>query len=84
MLACFAGQLKVVKMLRQAGARYDDFDRGGSTPLHWAVDGGNTYLLEWMIEDGAQVNIPDHNCGWTPLLRCGMYMSSEPHQWRNG
>jgi ankyrin repeat protein len=65
MLACFAGQLKVVKMLRQAGARYDDFDRGGSTPLHWAVDGGNTYLLEWMIEDGAQVNIPDHNCGWT-------------------
>lgn len=70
MLACFAGQFDIVKILRNAGARYEDYDRGGSTALHWAVDGGNIKLIEWMIEDGADVNIADHNCGWTPLLRC--------------
>ncbi|XP_053407058.1 fibronectin type 3 and ankyrin repeat domains 1 protein-like isoform X2 [Mercenaria mercenaria] len=70
MLACFAGQLECVKILRKNGAKYDDFDRGGSAPIHWAVDGGNVKLLDWMIEDGADVNLRDMNSGWTPLIRC--------------
>lgn len=71
MLACFAGQLDSVKILRSNGANYEDFDRGGSAPLHWAVDGQNDKLVEWMIKDGAEVDIRDQNSGWTPLLRCG-------------
>ena len=71
MLACYAGQLDVVKKLREYGARYDDYDKGGSFPIHWAVDGGNARLLEWMITDGADVNLKDMNLGWTPLIRCG-------------
>ncbi|XP_064602158.1 fibronectin type 3 and ankyrin repeat domains 1 protein-like [Liolophura sinensis] len=70
MLACFAGQLDSVKILRSNGANYEDFDRGGSAPLHWAVDGQNDKLVEWMIKDGAEVDIRDQNSGWTPLLRC--------------
>lgn len=73
MLACFAGKQEVVMRLREHGARYEDFDKGGSTPMHWAVDGGNTRLIEWMIKDGADVNMKDCNSKWTPLLRCGMY-----------
>ncbi|XP_022288625.2 fibronectin type 3 and ankyrin repeat domains 1 protein-like isoform X1 [Crassostrea virginica] len=70
MLACFAGQFDAVKLLRANGAKYDDYDRGGSTPIHWAVDGGNTRLIEWIIKDGADVNLKDHSHGWTPLIRC--------------
>ncbi|XP_041368142.1 fibronectin type 3 and ankyrin repeat domains 1 protein-like isoform X2 [Gigantopelta aegis] len=70
MLACFAGQLEVVKLLREAGASYTDCDRGGSSALHWAADGGNVKLIEWMVKDGADVNLKDHHSGWTPLLRC--------------
>lgn len=70
MLACFAGQFDAVKLLRSHGARYDDYDRGGSTPIHWAVDGGNVRLIEWIVKDGADVNLRDHSHGWTPLIRC--------------
>ena len=55
MLACFAGHLGVVKQLRSYGATWEKRDRGGSMALHWAVDGGNTELIKWMIQDGAKV-----------------------------
>ena len=45
-------------------------DKGGSTPLHWAMDGGNLDLIKWMLKDGADVAATDIN-GWTPLLRTG-------------
>jgi len=73
MLACFAGQKDTVKMLREHGARYEEYDRGGSTPMHWAVDSGNSQLLDWMIHNGADPNMRDKQSGWTPLLRCGKY-----------
>ncbi|KAL5017563.1 hypothetical protein ScPMuIL_007152 [Solemya velum] len=76
MLACFAGKQEVVMRLREHGARYEDFDKGGSTPMHWAVDGGNTRLIEWMIKDGADVNMKDCNSKWTPLLRCASVSGS--------
>ena len=50
--------------------RYDMHDKGGSTPLHWAMDGGNLDLIKWMLKDGADVAATDIN-GWTPLLRTG-------------
>ena len=71
MLACFAGQFEAVKLLREHGAKYTDYDRGGSSPMHWAVDSGNCQLIDWMIKDGADVNIRDGGSGWTPLIRCG-------------
>ena len=71
MLACFAGQLDCIKHLRKYGAKYDEFDKGGSSPIHWAVDGGSVKLLDWMIEDGADVNLKDSKTGVTPLIRCG-------------
>ena len=47
------------------------FITGGSTALHWAMDGKNHELIDWMLDDGADVQATDHN-GWTPLLRVGM------------
>uniref|UniRef100_A0A0L8HVD3 Fibronectin type-III domain-containing protein n=1 Tax=Octopus bimaculoides TaxID=37653 RepID=A0A0L8HVD3_OCTBM len=70
MHACIHGQLPAVKMLLNNGALYNDFDLGGSSPLHYAVDSCKCELIEWMIKDGADVNIQDRNAGWTPLIRC--------------
>jgi len=57
MVACFNGHEAVVRVLREAGASWKCKDRGGSTPLHWAIDSGNPRLIQWMIDDGAEVNL---------------------------
>ncbi|KAL4231203.1 Fibronectin type 3 and ankyrin repeat domains protein 1 [Mactra antiquata] len=70
MFACYSGHLDCVKILREHNASYTHYDRGGSAPIHWAVDGGNVKLLDWIIADGADVNLRDLNSSWTPLIRC--------------
>ncbi|XP_071494843.1 fibronectin type 3 and ankyrin repeat domains 1 protein-like [Diadema setosum] len=70
MLACFAGHLKVVRQLRAQGASWDTKDLGGSTALHWAVDGGNKDVVQWAIMDGSKIDVRDSSSGWTPLMRC--------------
>ncbi len=64
MLACFVGHLEVAKKLRSHGATWDKRDRGGSTALHWAVDGGNTELIKWLIQDGAKVRRGGNGMMW--------------------
>lgn len=68
MLAAYAGQTQSIKELRHYGAKYSIKDRGGSTALHWAMDGGNLELIDWILDDGADLHATDYN-GWTPLLR---------------
>ena len=72
-MASFAGKLACVKELRHFGADYDKKDRGGSTSFHWAMDSKNTEMIDWMIDDGANMEVMDLN-GWTPLLRVGQYL----------
>ncbi|CAD5125524.1 DgyrCDS13731 [Dimorphilus gyrociliatus] len=69
MLAAFAGKLISVKELKHHGARFDLKDKGGSTALHWAVDGGNVEIIEFMVKQGGDVNWKDDQNNWTPLLR---------------
>lgn len=45
------------------------------TPVFYAIDGGHLHALEWMLNDGADVNIVAYN-GWTPLLRAASVNSS--------
>ena len=70
MLAAYSGKLESVKELVHHGAKYNIRDKGGSTALHWAMDGKKTDLIEWMLDDKADVSATDSN-GWTPLLRVG-------------
>lgn len=69
-MAAFAGRLNVVQALRQHGARYQLQDKNGLTALHWACDSKNAELVDWMLNDGADVDVRDCN-GHTPLLRVG-------------
>jgi len=74
MLAAFSGQLDVVKELCYHGANKHLTDKGGSTVLHWATDSGNRQLVEWLLDNGADLNAADMN-GWTPLLKmCTIYL----------
>uniref|UniRef100_A0A8C0HDP0 Fibronectin type III and ankyrin repeat domains 1 n=1 Tax=Chelonoidis abingdonii TaxID=106734 RepID=A0A8C0HDP0_CHEAB len=69
MLACFSGHLDIIKYLREQGASWEVRDLGGCTALHWAVDGGHCEVIEWMINDGCQVDAKDTCLEWTPLMR---------------
>ncbi|XP_002126364.2 fibronectin type 3 and ankyrin repeat domains 1 protein isoform X1 [Ciona intestinalis] len=70
MMACYSGHGPVVQRLREAGANWNSEDRGGSSPLHWAIDGQNCALIQWILDDGAKVDLRAASSGWTPLIRC--------------
>ncbi|CAI9620896.1 unnamed protein product, partial [Staurois parvus] len=69
MLACFSGHLDVVQYLRTQGASWENQDKSGCTAMHWAVDGGHVKLIQWMINDGCEVDTRDRHLKWTPLMR---------------
>ncbi|VEL22070.1 unnamed protein product [Protopolystoma xenopodis] len=60
-----------VKCLIDAGAKLGHLDRSALSVLHYAVDGENTRVIRQLIDAGANVNSPDSDMLWTPLLRCG-------------
>ncbi|KAF7239229.1 Fibronectin type 3 and ankyrin repeat domains protein 1 [Varanus komodoensis] len=37
--------------------------------MHWAADGGHCNVIEWMIQDGCEVDPKDTGLEWTPLMR---------------
>ena len=72
MVACTANMVDSVQLLRKYNARYDIYDKGGCTAIHWAVDSRSVKLLDWMASDNADFNVRDRgNGGWSPLIRCG-------------
>lgn len=70
MFACFGARQTIAKRLVSAGLEWDECDRSGSTPLHYAVDSGNSDFIDWVVRDGAPIERKDTTSGWTPLLRC--------------
>ncbi|XP_043912117.1 fibronectin type 3 and ankyrin repeat domains protein 1 isoform X2 [Protopterus annectens] len=69
MLACFAGHLDIIKHLRKYGVSWNTTDFGGSTPMHWAADGGHCKVVQYLISDGCKVDVKDNGSLWTPLMR---------------
>ncbi|KTG39514.1 hypothetical protein cypCar_00044121, partial [Cyprinus carpio] len=67
MLACFHGHLDVVKFLHSCGASWSSQDRSGCCALHWAAAGGHLPLLQYLIQDGCEVDVRD-GASWTPLM----------------
>lgn len=55
MLACAGGHIKVAAKLFEKGASLDNKDNGGSCCLHWAVEGGNTGCIQWLLDNGIHV-----------------------------
>jgi ankyrin repeat protein len=55
-----------VEALLKAGAGVNAMSDDGSTPLHWAAEGGSAELVTMLLKAGAEVNAMS-NVGWTPL-----------------
>ena len=41
-------------------------DEYGKTPIHNAADNGDSNMVDYLIVNGAEVNVPDQR-GWTPI-----------------
>ena len=71
-MACFAGQISCVKILVEHEVDWTLRDRGGSTALHWAVDGGHIAMVRHICENDCIDFEMRDNSGWTPLFRSRM------------
>jgi ankyrin repeat protein len=65
-LAAFFGDLQKLKSCLNDGTKIDEQDTAGFTPLHCAVSGDHTDVVEFLLRNGANVNAKTMN-GWTPL-----------------
>ena len=73
MLAASNGKLATVQELHRLGASYEVCDKSGSTALHWASLSKNPQLVDWMLQDGADVSATN-DLGRTPLMLLGVKM----------
>lgn len=64
--ACYVGKMFMVKDAINNGSSLNETDDNGITPLHAAVEGGNTEIVEFLISMGADKNLPD-NDGILPI-----------------
>jgi len=55
MEACYYGHLSIVELLREKGASWLTRDKGGLSPVHWAVDGGHIDVVQYILNDGMDV-----------------------------
>jgi len=63
-----AFQPATVDILIGAGARVNERDDEGQTPLYWAVERGREDVVRTLLEKGADINAVDA-CGMSPLIR---------------
>ena len=71
MMAAFGGHLRILELLAPIEDVMDQTDKSGASALHWACDGGQADVVEWLLRRGMDVNAVDVAAGWTPLMRCG-------------
>ncbi|CAM9662177.1 unnamed protein product, partial [Phaeothamnion confervicola] len=83
LLACQAGDLALVRLLLDAGAKIDVRDASGTTPLHVAAMVGGLPMVRLLVQrggggggSGARRGFLDRTTtsGWTPLMQavqCG-------------
>ena len=57
--AIAGGDIDEVKKLVEEGADVNMKGREGRTPMRWAVDAGHKEIVELLIRNGANVNVPD-------------------------
>lgn len=71
MVAAQYGQLEVVRVLVEAGARINYDDARRTTPLHAAAEGGNIEVARFLLEHGADLTASSYQ--GTALHRAAMH-----------
>ncbi len=66
----------LIEGLLASGLRVDDRNEDGNTPLLMATSGGQSHVVAFLIERGADVNAVSERKGMTPLIACVAAMHS--------
>ena len=66
-LAARDGELEIVKILVENGARINIRNREGETPLYLAASRGRNEVTEYLLDKGAFVSCPENNMNRTGL-----------------
>ena len=64
--AAAKGDLEEVEWIIKSGCDPNAVRRG-RTPLHWAILGKHSDVINFLIESGADVDLPDEKYAWTAL-----------------
>ena len=67
--------LSAVKMLTMLGVDVNAADTAGNTALHGAVNNGYNAIIQFLFEQGADLNATDKE-GWTPLNVAEIYRNN--------
>ena len=74
--ACYNGRIGAAKQFIGAGINVNHLDEHGSTPLMRAAVGGNVELVEWLLQNGADVKIRETRAGGSTALELGVGSAS--------
>jgi len=59
---CQRGNLEIVKMLVEMGAKYDEPNIQGITPFHAAVERGEMHVCQYLVDElGVDINTTNHS-----------------------
>lgn len=64
-----------IAQLLQQGANANSVDMKGRPAIYWAIASGDKVSIEALIKAGADVNLPDFEGRWTPLMHA-VYQAS--------
>lgn len=70
------GDIGSARKFLQRGIKIDERNHNGETALHWAIEGNNKPMVEFLIANGADVNAKNDR-GHTPLLWADGYVRTE-------
>jgi ankyrin repeat protein len=59
--AAFRNQIYALELLRSAGGNLEDCDNEGTTPLILAARAGKREAIDWLLNNGADILVSDHN-----------------------
>jgi hypothetical protein len=66
--AARSGRIDLIEDLLASGLGVDDWDEDGNTPLLMAASGGQSHVVAYLIERGADVNAVSERRGMTSLM----------------
>lgn len=71
MESCYYGQVECAKLLVEYGSSWMARDNSGFSALHYAADGGNIDMVNFVLDANVPVDdVSDETMsGWTPLMR---------------
>ena len=67
-IAAHRGHLKILRLLREAGANIEAKNGSGATAIMWACYTGRTDCVRYLIHAGCDLNVADQTDGSTALI----------------